>query len=61
MATRPGHLLPGPGEKVSDRFAKIESTLEASAMPAAPMAVIFKKFLLLVDFFCLTIQPFFIV
>jgi hypothetical protein len=50
--------LPGPGAKASERFAKIESTLEASVIPAAPMAVIFKKFLRLVDFFCPTIQPF---
>jgi len=48
--TRPGHLFPGPGEAAADDAEKIESTFETSVIPAAPAAVIFKKFLRLVDF-----------
>jgi hypothetical protein len=55
--TRPGHLLPGPGAIAADCRAKIESIREASVIPAAPTAVIFKKFLRLVEFFFLMSWP----
>jgi hypothetical protein len=42
--TLPGHLLPGPGAIAADVAEKIESTLEATVIPAAPMAVILRKF-----------------
>jgi hypothetical protein len=42
--TLPGHLLPGPTAFMADGDAKIGSSLEAIARPAAPAAVILRKF-----------------
>jgi hypothetical protein len=56
--TRPGHLLPGPGEVTAADDAKIVSTFEAMANPAAPAIPTLRKFRRLVDIFFLMAFPF---
>ena len=58
MTTRPGHLLPGPGEVTADDDAKIVSTLEAMASPAVPATLTFRKYRRLFNIFLLMVNLF---